>query len=64
MQAYLEVVKYIREDLFLSDPEVWVTVIRVRADMNYAIHVQVQIIKLGNLQQKLEADILQFSFVS
>jgi hypothetical protein len=48
--TYLDVVEDVGEDLLLCDAEMWVIILGVRADVDHAIHVQVQVVKLWDLQ--------------
>ena len=45
----LNVVKDVLKDLLLADPEVRVVIIGMRADVDDAVHVEIQIVKLRNL---------------
>ena len=47
---YLQVLENVREYLLLRDPKFWVIIIRVRTDMNYSVHIQVEVVKLWDLK--------------
>ena len=47
--THLDVVKYRGEDLLLADPKMRVVVVRVRANVDDAVHVQVQVVEFGDL---------------
>ncbi len=49
--AYLDVVENIFENLFLGDSEMSVFVIRMRAGVDNAVHIQVKIVEFGNLKK-------------
>ena len=47
---HLNIIKDIVENLVLRDAKRWVVIIGVGADVDDAIHVQIEVIKLWNLQ--------------
>lgn len=51
MSGHLNVVTDVLEDLFLRDAEVGVVVLGVGAHVDHAIHVQVQVVKLRQLNK-------------
>ena len=44
----------VREDFLLADAKVHVVVVRMRADVNDAVHVEIEIVENGNLKKRLE----------
>lgn len=46
----LYIMKDILKYLFLCNSEVWIIILRMRANVNNAVHVQVEIVKLWDLQ--------------
>ena len=47
---YLNIMEYVAVYLFLSDTKVSIRIIGMRAHMNDAIHIQIQVVKFWNLK--------------
>lgn len=48
--TYINIIKNIQEYLIFRNTKVWVIVVGVRADMDYPVHVEVQVVELWNLK--------------
>ena len=53
----------VREDFLLADAKVHVVVVRMRADVNDAVHVEIEIVENGNLKKGSSSGVLATRFV-